>query len=150
MSMISHQTWKRSRRTTVLYLQSRLLAVLSRSMSPDALLCDIFFYENAEVAEEMEYRVSEKAAELRKFGDTIGANRTTNQDGIKLIDCRGASGQSFRSMPTRPRVRTFLIRWGSIVLERLVPSGSLRKNMDQRQSSSSSSKTLKSFVRRTR
>lgn len=52
---------------------------------PDALLCDIFFYDGVEVAEEMESRVQEKAAELRRFGDEIGANRPATQAGVHLI-----------------------------------------------------------------
>ena len=63
----------------------RVLESLEKSR-PDALLCDIFFYENGEIAEEMETKVWEKAKELSKFGEFIGANKLTNQDGIKLIE----------------------------------------------------------------
>ena len=52
---------------------------------PDALLCDIFFYETVESAEEIESKVQEKAAELRKFGEEIGANKLANLAGVQLI-----------------------------------------------------------------
>ena len=52
---------------------------------PDALLCDIFFYDNPETAEDMERKVQEKATELRNFGVQIGANREENLAGIHLI-----------------------------------------------------------------
>lgn len=52
---------------------------------PDALLCDIFFYDSVEVAKEMESKVQEKAAELRTFGEQIGANKVGNQAGVQLI-----------------------------------------------------------------
>jgi hypothetical protein len=54
-----------------------------RDSQPDALLCDIFFYENATVAAEMEKKVQEKARELHEFGRVIGANRP--QAGVELI-----------------------------------------------------------------
>ncbi len=53
--------------------------------TPDALLCDIFFYDSPAIAEDMEKRVQEKAAELRRFGDEIGATRESNLAGIQLI-----------------------------------------------------------------
>lgn len=52
---------------------------------PDALLCDIFFYDSVELAADMERRVQEKAAELRAFGEHIGANRLANQSGVQLV-----------------------------------------------------------------
>src|SRR5580765_7252826 len=51
---------------------------------PDALLCDVFFYETAEIAADMEKRVQEKAGELREFGTSIGANKSSNQSGVQL------------------------------------------------------------------
>jgi hypothetical protein len=38
---------------------------------PDALQCDVFFYDTVAIAEDMEKRVQEKAAEIRKFGEDI-------------------------------------------------------------------------------
>jgi hypothetical protein len=52
---------------------------------PDALLCDIFFYETVEKAKEMEEKVQERARELRHFGAEIGASSIENQAGVKLI-----------------------------------------------------------------
>ena len=52
---------------------------------PDALLCDVFFYDTVSIAEEMERLVQEKATEIRKFGEQIGANRIANQAGVPLI-----------------------------------------------------------------
>lgn len=52
---------------------------------PDALLCDIFFYDSVELAEDMERKVQEKAAELRAFGEHIGGNRLANQSGVQLV-----------------------------------------------------------------
>jgi hypothetical protein len=62
----------------------QVTAALSESR-PDALLCDVFFYDTVSVAEEMERRVQEKATEIRKFGEEIGANRIANQAGVPLI-----------------------------------------------------------------
>lgn len=53
--------------------------------SPDALLCDIFFYDNSTIAEEMETKVQEKAADLRRFGDELGARNESSLAGINLI-----------------------------------------------------------------
>jgi hypothetical protein len=63
-----------------------VLDALTSGSKPDALLCDIFFYETIETAKEMEDRVGTKAAELRQFGESIGANRVDYQAGIKLIE----------------------------------------------------------------
>ena len=52
---------------------------------PDALLCDVFFYDTVLIAEDMERQVKERAAEIRKFGEQIGANNVENQAGINLI-----------------------------------------------------------------
>jgi len=52
---------------------------------PDALLCDVFFYDTVAIAQDMENRVQEKAAEIRKFGEEIEANMIANQAGVPLI-----------------------------------------------------------------
>lgn len=62
----------------------QVLIELSKS-TPDALLCDIFFYESLEIAKEMELRVREKGEEIRKFGEEIGANKLAYQAGIELL-----------------------------------------------------------------
>jgi hypothetical protein len=46
---------------------------------PDALLCDVFYYEPEEKAREMERKVQEKACELRRFGAAIGASSSENR-----------------------------------------------------------------------
>ncbi len=61
-----------------------VLTALSES-KPDALLCDIFFYETPEIARSMEGMVAEKAEEIREFGARIGANKVANQAGIELL-----------------------------------------------------------------
>ena len=62
----------------------QVLDALSNS-KPDALLCDIFFYEDVQTAREMEVKVGKKAEEIREFGEEIGANKLANQGGIKLL-----------------------------------------------------------------
>ena len=62
----------------------QVLNELSKS-KPDALLCDIFFYESLQIAKEMELRVGKKAEEIRQFGEEIGANKVANQAGIELL-----------------------------------------------------------------
>ena len=52
---------------------------------PDALLCDIFFYENPEVARDIEQTISEKAAEIRQISAEIGALGKKCAAGIALI-----------------------------------------------------------------
>jgi hypothetical protein len=70
-------------------------AALAESQ-PDALLCDVFFYENVATAEDIERRVHEKAEEIRNFGEEIGANKIANQAGIPLIQSVAARfGQKF-------------------------------------------------------
>jgi hypothetical protein len=63
---------------------AEVLRALAKS-TPDALLCDIFFYDTPEVAREMEDKVRAKAEELRAFGDHIGASKLQNLAGIDLI-----------------------------------------------------------------
>ena len=70
-------------------------AALAKSQ-PDALLCDVFFYDNVETAENIERRVHEKAEEIRKFGEEIGANKIAHQAGIPLIQTVAARfGKTF-------------------------------------------------------
>ena len=52
---------------------------------PDALLRDVFFYKNNEVAEDIEAKVSAKAKDLIAFGESIAATKPENQAGIELI-----------------------------------------------------------------
>jgi len=63
---------------------SDVLRALAQS-TPDALLCDIFYYETPEIAREIEEKVRTKAEETRSFGETIGASKVQNLAGIDLI-----------------------------------------------------------------
>lgn len=74
----------------------QVVEALTRS-KPDALLCDIFFYETVQIAEEMEKRVQDKAREIRQFGEEIGANKLINQAGVQLI--QAVSGRFGRKFP---------------------------------------------------
>ena len=67
----------------------QVLSELSRSQ-PDALLCDIFFYETPQIAEDMERRVREKAEEIKRFGQEIGATEIRNLAGVDLIRALGS------------------------------------------------------------
>lgn len=52
---------------------------------PDALVCDIFFYDDPVTAVEIESKVMAKGRELREFGVAIGANTEANRAGVRLI-----------------------------------------------------------------
>ena len=54
--------------------------------TPDALLCDIFFYETEEIAESIETRINERASALRAFAKDIDADKEAFQAGIPLRD----------------------------------------------------------------
>jgi len=54
-------------------------------MIPDALLCDIFFYENPKIAQNTERKISEKEAEIRRLASEIGALGENHEKGITLI-----------------------------------------------------------------
>jgi hypothetical protein len=62
-----------------------VIAALTEAQ-PDALLCDVFFYETVEIAEEKEEQVRKKVEELQQFGADIGANSLATQQGIPLIE----------------------------------------------------------------
>lgn len=56
-----------------------------RDQQPDALLCDIFFYDTPEEADRMEADVKRKLEELRAFGQSIHATSERYTAGIDLI-----------------------------------------------------------------
>jgi len=64
---------------------SEVVAQLGVS-TPDALLCDIFFYETEEIAESIETRINERASDLRAFAKAIDADKEAYQAGIPLIE----------------------------------------------------------------
>ncbi len=53
---------------------------------PDALLCDVFFYDSESQSKEMEDKVQEAAMELQKTAHSIGADAEKYQAGITLIE----------------------------------------------------------------
>ena len=62
--------------------------VLSRIQNneyPDALLCDIFFYDTEERAEQVEGQIDELAIILKDTATSIGANDHTHATGILLM-----------------------------------------------------------------
>jgi hypothetical protein len=72
-----------------------VIAALAESQ-PDALLCDVFFYDSVVIAEDMERRVRERAEQIQRFGEEIGANKLANQAGIPLIQSVASRfGKSF-------------------------------------------------------
>jgi hypothetical protein len=52
---------------------------------PDALLCDIFFYDTVEEAREVEHRIEQLAQDLKTTATAIGANDHTHAVGIALM-----------------------------------------------------------------
>ena len=56
------------------------------SSQPDALLCDIFFYDTPEQAQDIERQMTEQATRLREFARDIGADRDSYMAGIRLIE----------------------------------------------------------------
>jgi hypothetical protein len=68
-----------------------------RSGMPDALLCDIYFYEDPVQREQIEQWVQEQASKLREEASTIAPD--TSQRGIRLI---GDIQKQFRGSPPFP------------------------------------------------
>ncbi len=64
---------------------SQVVAQLGES-TPDALLCDIFFYETEEMAESIEAKINERASDLRSLAKDIDADKDAYQAGIPLIE----------------------------------------------------------------
>ena len=63
-----------------------VLDAIRKHGAPDALLCDIYFYDSVAEAEQIEKKVNEEAQRLRQVGETIQANREEAQKGIPLIE----------------------------------------------------------------
>jgi len=116
---------------------------------PEALLCDVFFYGSVAIAEDMEKRVQEKAAEIRKFGEDIEANMIANQAGVPLIQSVSAEN-AFRFTPIPPKGPIFSMGLDLIGLVMLVRSGCSRVSTEQRRNKLSSSRTSKIIISRTR
>jgi len=54
--------------------------------TPDAILCDIFFYDTLEEAENIEQKINFQKEKLRENAHDIGADDVKNQAGIDLIE----------------------------------------------------------------
>jgi CheY-like chemotaxis protein len=65
---------------------SEVLDAIQRDGPPDALLCDIYFYDTVSQAEQIEAKVSEEAERLRTVANSINANRDEAQQGIGLLE----------------------------------------------------------------
>ncbi len=52
---------------------------------PEALLCDIFFYDSVEEAEDVEKKIEKLALNLKAVAKQIGANDHTHATGIELM-----------------------------------------------------------------
>lgn len=64
---------------------SQVVAQLGIS-TPDALLCDIFFYETEEMAESIEAKINERASDLPALAKDIDSDKDSYQAGIPLIE----------------------------------------------------------------
>lgn len=64
---------------------TRVLARL-REEQPDALLCDVFFYDTPEEAQAIEDRISKEVDALRRTAIAIGATEDRHLAGIALIE----------------------------------------------------------------
>jgi len=53
---------------------------------PDAMLCDVFFYDSPAKANEIETRITKEAERLRKTGAEIGATQEGTLAGIVLME----------------------------------------------------------------
>ena len=63
-----------------------VLDAIRRDGPPDALLCDIYFYDTVDEAIEIESKVSAEATRLREVADSLDANRDDARQGIDLIE----------------------------------------------------------------
>jgi len=65
---------------------SDVLARIQKRKYPDALLCDIFFYDSVEEADRVEKKVGELAEELKKTAATLGLSDHKYTAGITLME----------------------------------------------------------------
>ena len=64
---------------------NKVLKALEKEQ-PDALLCDVFFYDTPEKAKEFETTVDNEAERLRQIAHEIEADLDENLDGIVLME----------------------------------------------------------------
>jgi hypothetical protein len=108
-----------------------------KESKPDALLCDIFFYDTERESQEIEDQVQAKARQLREFARTIGADKESYQAGIKLIE---SVSSRFKGHPRFPiyaytsKAPTFWTELDSTESVRLEQDGSSRESMGGQQS----------------
>ena len=62
-----------------------VLRRISNKEYPDALLCDVFFYDSLDVARDVEQKIENLAEQLKKTATDIGANDHTRTIGITLM-----------------------------------------------------------------
>jgi hypothetical protein len=62
-----------------------VLRLINNREYPDALLCDIFFYDTVVKARDVEEKVTKLAQDLKTMATTIGANDHTHAAGIVLM-----------------------------------------------------------------
>jgi CheY-like chemotaxis protein len=62
-----------------------VLSRINKKEYPDALLCDVFFYDTVEEAREVELKVDELAAQLKRTATEIGVNDHRHAVGITLM-----------------------------------------------------------------
>jgi len=65
---------------------SQVLDALDKEHLPDALLCDIYFYDSVSKAESIEERINHEAKNIREIAKSIGADSEETQKGITLIE----------------------------------------------------------------
>jgi CheY-like chemotaxis protein len=58
---------------------------ISNKEYPDALLCDVFFYDSVDEAREVEQKIDKLAKQLKTTATEIGANDHTHATGIALM-----------------------------------------------------------------
>jgi CheY-like chemotaxis protein len=75
----------------------QLLDALATETPPDALVCDIFYYQDAAKGEEAERRVAEEAKRLRSLAEELDADRAAQ--GIGMIE---RVRRRFRDAPPFP------------------------------------------------
>ena len=78
---------------------SEVLGLLAAGERPDALLCDVFFYETPDRAWDIEHRIADEAAKLRQTAHDIAADADRYLAGIDLMEAVTAK---FKGSPPFP------------------------------------------------
>src|SRR6267143_708544 len=64
---------------------SEVLQLISDGERPDALLCDVFFYDTPQQAEAIEVKITGEVVKLQHTAHDIGADEDKYLAGIKLM-----------------------------------------------------------------